>query len=65
MIYILLIDPYTPYEVNISAVTIAGIGEPLHKIFFIQERGKTKGTTIYDIFILKLILTINKWFDFL
>ena len=41
MIYILLIDPYTPYEVNISAVTIAGIGEPLHKIFFIQERGKT------------------------
>ena len=41
MIDILFLDPYTPYEVTVSAVTIAGIGERLHKIFFIQERGKT------------------------
>ena len=41
MIYVLFIDPYTPYEVTVSAVTIAGTGEPLHKVFFIQERGKT------------------------
>ena len=42
MIYILFIDPYTPYEVNVSAVNIAGIGKPLHKVFFTQERGKLK-----------------------
>ena len=41
MIYILFIDPYTPYEVNVSAVTIAGIGEPLHKVFFTKETGKS------------------------
>ena len=40
IIYILFIAPYTPYEVNISAVTIAGIGKPLHKVFFTKERGK-------------------------
>ena len=34
-------DPYTPYEVNVSAVNVAGIGEPLDKIFFTQETGKT------------------------
>ena len=33
------IDPYTPYEVNISAVTIAGTGKALHKVFFTQETG--------------------------
>ena len=41
MIYILFIDPYTPYEVNVSAVTDAGIGEPLYKVFFTKEIGKT------------------------
>ena len=40
IIYILFIAPYTPYEVNVSAATIAGIGEPLQKVFFIKETGK-------------------------
>ena len=42
MIYIPFIAPYTPYGVNISAVTIAGIGEPLHKVFFTKETGTSK-----------------------
>ena len=41
MIYILFIAPYIPYEVNVSAVSIAGIGKPLHKVFFILETGKS------------------------
>ena len=41
MIYILYIGPYTPYEVGVSAVTIAGIGVPLHKVFFTKETGKS------------------------
>ena len=40
-IYTLFIDPYTPYEINVSAVTIAGMGEPLHKVFFTKETGKS------------------------
>ena len=41
VIYILNIAPYTPYEVSVSAVNIAGIGEPLHKVFFTKETGKS------------------------
>ena len=41
MIYKLFIDPYIPYEVSVSAATIAGIGERLQKVFFTQETGKT------------------------
>ena len=31
--------PYIPYEVNISAVTIAGSGHALSEVFFTQETG--------------------------
>ena len=41
MCFKLFIDFYTPYEVNVSAVIIAGIGESLHKIFFTKLAGIT------------------------
>ena len=35
------IDPFIPYKVNIYAVTIAGEGKALSKVFFTQESGIT------------------------
>ena len=41
------IDPYTPYEVNVSAVTVAGIGESSHEIFFTKETGIKFKTEVF------------------